>query len=149
MSGDAVVYVVDDDASVREGLKWLIESVGLRVKPHASAQEFVQDFDDGSPGCLVLDVRLRGMSGLDLQSELAKRGVGIPTIIITGHGDVPMAVRAMKLGAVDFVEKPFNDQALLAASSKRSTRTASDSARARSGSSSRRCSPRSARASAR
>jgi len=113
MPGDAVVYVVDDDASVRDGLQWLIESVGLRVEPYPSAQAFLEAFDDSVPACLVLDVRLRGMSGLDLQAELANRGVALPTIIITGHGDVPMAVRAMKLGAVDFVEKPFNDQALL------------------------------------
>ena len=110
---DGVVYVVDDDASVRSSLKWLIESVELQVREFASAQAFLESYDRARPGCLVLDVRLRGMSGLDLQAELAKRAITIPTIIVTGHGDVPMAVRAMKMGAIDFVEKPFNDQQLL------------------------------------
>jgi len=113
MPSDAVVYVVDDDAAVRDGLRFLVESVDLRVEPCSSAQAFLESYDAERPGCLVLDVRLRGMSGLDLQAELSKRGISIPTIIITGHGDVPMAVRAMKMGAVDFVEKPFNDQQLL------------------------------------
>ena len=110
---EGVVYVVDDDAAVRDGLKWLIESVELQVAPCASAQAFLETYDRSRPGCLVLDVRLRGMSGLDLQAELARRDISIPTIVVTGHGDVPMAVRAMKLGAIDFVEKPFNDQELL------------------------------------
>jgi RNA polymerase sigma factor (sigma-70 family) len=110
---DGVVYVVDDDAAVRDGLKWLIESVDLQVAPCPSAQAFLDAYDRSRPGCLVLDVRLRGMSGLDLQAELARRDISIPTIVVTGHGDVPMAVRAMKLGAIDFVEKPFNDQELL------------------------------------
>ena len=110
---DGVVYVVDDDAAVRDGLKWLIESVELQVAPCPSAQAFLEAYDRSRPGCLVLDVRLRGMSGLDLQAELARRDISIPTIVVTGHGDVPMAVRAMKLGAIDFVEKPFNDQELL------------------------------------
>jgi RNA polymerase sigma factor (sigma-70 family) len=110
---EGVVYVVDDDAAVRDGLKWLIESVELQVAPCASAQAFLDSYDRSRPGCLVLDVRLRGMSGLDLQAELARRDISIPTIVVTGHGDVPMAVRAMKLGAIDFVEKPFNDQELL------------------------------------
>ena len=110
---EGTVYVVDDDAAVRDSLKWLIESVGLRVQPCASAQAFLDAYERSSPGCLVLDVRLRGMSGLDLQAELARREIGIPTIIVTGHGDVAMAVRAMKMGAIDFIEKPFNDQELL------------------------------------
>lgn len=110
---DGVVYVVDDDAAVRDGLKWLVESVDLQVASCASAQDFLETYDRARPGCLVLDVRMRGMSGLDLQAELARRDISIPTIVVTGHGDVPMAVRAMKLGAIDFVEKPFNDQELL------------------------------------
>ena len=110
---DGVVYVVDDDDAVRDGLKWLIESVDLQVAPCPNAQTFLEAYDGSRPGCLVLDVRLRGMSGLDLQAELARRDISIPTIVVTGHGDVPMAVRAMKLGAIDFVEKPFNDQELL------------------------------------
>jgi two-component system response regulator FixJ len=110
---DGIVYVVDDDAAVRDSLKWLIESVGLRVQACASAQAFLDAYDRSSPGCLVLDVRLRGMSGLDLQADLARREIAVPTIIVTGHGDVAMAVRAMKMGAIDFIEKPFNDQELL------------------------------------
>jgi FixJ family two-component response regulator len=113
MAGDTVVFVVDDDPSVRDGLKWLIESVGLTVRPYASAQEFLEEYEASQPGCLVLDVRLRGMSGLDLQEELVQRGLSIPVIVITGHADVPMAVRALKTGAFDFIEKPFNDQVLL------------------------------------
>lgn len=113
MPSDAIVYVVDDDASVRDALRFLVESVDLRVEACASAQAFLEAYDGSAPGCLVLDVRLRGMSGLDLQAELGRRGIQIPTIIVTGHGDVPMAVRAMKMGAIDFVEKPFNEQQLL------------------------------------
>jgi len=110
---DGIVYVVDDDAAVRDSLGFLIESVALGVVRCASAQAFLDAYDRTQPGCLVLDVRMRGMSGLDLQAELARREITIPTIIVTGHGDVSMAVRAMKMGAVDFVEKPFNDQELL------------------------------------
>ena len=110
---DGVVYVVDDDAAVRDSLAWLIESVDLKVVACANAQAFLDAYDREHPGCLVLDVRMRGMSGLDLQAELGRREIAIPTIIVTGHGDVSMAVRAMKMGAVDFVEKPFNDQELL------------------------------------
>lgn len=110
---DGIVYVVDDDAAVRESLAWLIQSVDLRAVPCASAQSFLDAYDRSHPGCLVLDVRMSGMSGLDLQAELARREIAVPTIIITGHGDVSMAVRAMKMGALDFVEKPFNDQELL------------------------------------
>lgn len=110
---DGIVYVVDDDASVRDSLKWLIESVGLRVLPCVNAQAFLDAYERSAPGCLVLDVRLHGMSGLDLQAELGRLEIDIPTIIVTGHGDVAMAVRAMKMGAIDFIEKPFNDQELL------------------------------------
>lgn len=110
---DGIVYVVDDDAAVRDSLAWLIQSVDLRVVPCASAQAFLDAYDRSHAGCLVLDVRMSGMSGLDLQAELARREIAVPTIIITGHGDVSMAVRAMKMGALDFVEKPFNDQELL------------------------------------
>ena len=110
---DGVVYVVDEDAAVRDGLKWLIESVELQVAPCPSAQAFLEAYDRSRPGCLVLDVRLRGMSGLDLQAELARRDISIPTIVVTGHGDVPMAVEAMQAGAVDFIQKPFRDQDLL------------------------------------
>lgn len=111
---DGVVYVVDDDDAVRDGLKWLIESVDLQVAPCPNAQTFLEAYDGSRPGCLVLDVRLRGMSGLDLQAELARREISIPTIVVTGHGDVPMAVRAIKRGAFDFIEKPIDGERLIA-----------------------------------
>ncbi|HUW83133.1 MAG TPA: response regulator FixJ [Phycisphaerae bacterium] len=113
MSPEATVFVVDDDPAVRESLQWLIESVGLNVETYATAQEFLDAFDRDRPGCLVLDVRMPGISGLDLQDRLASQQVRIPVIIITGHADVPMAVRAMKAGVVDFIEKPFSDELLL------------------------------------
>jgi len=110
---DAVVFVVDDEAALRESLKNLIRSVGLRVETFASAQEFLRSKRPDLPGCLVLDVRLRGLSGLDLQKRMAEAGIDIPIIFITGHGDIPMSVRAMKAGAVEFLTKPFRDQDLL------------------------------------
>ena len=106
------VYVVDDDPAMRSSLRWLIESVGLTVRTCASAQEFLQTYQ-GDRGCLVLDVRMPGMSGLDLQAELDARKIIIPILIITGYAEVPLAVRAMKAGAFDFIEKPFSDQTLL------------------------------------
>lgn len=109
----AVTYVIDDDKAVRESLRWLIESVGLPVETYHSAREFLMSFKDTRPGCIVLDVRMPEMSGLELQEHLAARDVKLPIIVITGHGDVPMVVRALKGGAIDFIEKPFNDQALL------------------------------------
>jgi RNA polymerase sigma factor (sigma-70 family) len=109
----ATVFVVDDDRAVRDSLRWLIQSVGLPVETFSTAAEFLASYTAPRPGCLVLDVRMRGMSGLDLQEELERRGVVLPVIVITGHADVPMAVRAMKAGAVDFLQKPFGDQALL------------------------------------
>lgn len=108
-----IVFIVDDDPSVRKALKRLIESVGLEVETLASAQEFLDHEQPDKPSCLVLDVRMPGLSGLDLQDELAARGLNMPIIFITGHGNIPMGVRAMKAGAVDFIEKPFDDQALL------------------------------------
>lgn len=107
------VFIVDDDPSVRKALKRLIESVGLEVETLASAQEFLDHEQPDKPSCLVLDVRMPGLSGLDLQDELAARGLNMPIIFITGYGNIPMGVRAMKAGAVDFIEKPFDDQALL------------------------------------
>jgi FixJ family two-component response regulator len=107
------VYVVDDDPAMRSSLRWLIESVGLVVCTCASAQEFLHTYQPADPGCLVLDVRMPGMSGLDLQAELTARGIHIPILIITGYAEVPLAVRAMKAGAFDFIEKPFSDQTLL------------------------------------
>ena len=110
---DAVVFVVDDDPSVREAIKSLMGSVALAVETFASAQEFLRSKRPDVPSCLVLDVRMRGLSGLDLQAEMAKSNLQIPIIFITGHGDIAMSVRAMKAGAVEFLTKPFHDQDLL------------------------------------
>lgn len=110
---EPTVFIVDDDEVVARSLRWLIESVQLRVETFPSAQAFLDGCDPSRAGCLVLDVRMPGMSGLDLQQHLAARRIYLPIIFITGHGDVQMAVRAVKSGAFDFVEKPFNDQDLL------------------------------------
>ena len=110
---DAMVFVVDDDATMRRSLENLIRSVGLRVAAFASAQEFLRSDRPAVAGCLVLDVRLPGLSGLDLQRRMAESGLDIPIVFITGHGDIPMSVRAMKDGAVEFLTKPFRDQDLL------------------------------------
>src|SRR5438876_1729772 len=108
-----LIYVVDDDASVREALGSLIRSAGLEVETFASAQEFLACSRADVPSCLVLDVQLPGLSGLDLQRELAKAGVHIPIIFLTGHGDIPTSVRAIKAGALEFLTKPFADEDLL------------------------------------
>jgi FixJ family two-component response regulator len=110
---DAIVFVVDDNSSVREALTSLIRSVGLRVETFGSAREFLASNCPDSPACLVLDVRMPGLSGLDLQRELAEADIHIPIVFITGHGDIPMSVRAMKAGAIEFLTKPFRDQDLL------------------------------------
>ncbi|HYH23171.1 MAG TPA: response regulator transcription factor [Azospirillum sp.] len=107
------VYVVDDDPAMRHSLAWLIGSVGLTVSSFASGEEFLKAWHPDQPGCLVTDVRMPGMSGLELQEALARAGSILAVIVITGHADVPMAVRALRAGAVDFIEKPFNDQHLL------------------------------------
>ncbi len=107
------VFVVDDDASVREALKSLVRSLGLQVELFASAQEFFQSEKPAVPSCLVLDIRLPGISGLDFQRKLIEANIPIPIIFITGHGDIPMSVRAMKAGAIEFLTKPFSDQDLL------------------------------------
>jgi FixJ family two-component response regulator len=109
----AVVFVIDDDPSMRLALEDLVRSVGLEVRVFAAPQEFLQSKPPDAPGCLVLDVRLPGMSGLAFQKELAKESLTLPVIFITGHGDIPMSVRAMKAGAVEFLTKPFHDQDLL------------------------------------
>lgn len=109
----AVVFVIDDDPSMRAALEDLINSVGLQARLYASPQEFLQGPRSDAPGCLVLDVRLPGMSGLTFQKELERAGVTLPVIFITGHGDIPMSVRAMKAGAVEFLTKPFHDQEML------------------------------------
>ena len=108
-----MVFAIDDDASMREALSRLFRSVGMRAQIFASAQDFLMFKRPDAPACLVLDVRMPGLSGLDLQSELAAADLTIPIIFITGHGDIPMSVQAMKAGAVEFLTKPFRDQALL------------------------------------
>jgi two-component system, LuxR family, response regulator FixJ len=110
---NAVVMVVDDDAGVRNAMRTLLKSVGLASQLHSSAQEFLANFDATQPGCVLLDIRMPGMSGLELQQELNLRGATIPVIFMTGHGDIPMAVEAMQHGAFDFLQKPFRDQDLL------------------------------------
>lgn len=108
-----VVYVVDDAEEVRRALSLLLDSVGLDNRTYAGYETFLADFDPSQPGCIVLDIRMPGLSGLDLQSRLREEGVSTPVIIVSGHGDIPMAVRAVKNGAVDYIEKPFNDQCML------------------------------------
>ena len=113
MNDEPTVFVVDDDPSFRDSLRWLLESMNLKVEAYASAEEFLRAHDPARPGCLLLDVRMPHLSGLQLQEMLAARDASLPVIIVTGHGDIPMAVRAMKRGAVDFLEKPFSDETLL------------------------------------
>jgi FixJ family two-component response regulator len=112
-SEGSIVFVVDDDRSVRDGLRRLLASVGLTVAVFPSAQAFLSTPRPDAPGCLVLDVRLPGLSGLDLQRELADTDAALPIIFLTGHGDIPMSVRAMKAGAIEFLTKPFREQDLL------------------------------------
>ena len=113
MTNTPVVFVVDDDPSVRSSLKFLLSTVGLQVESFESADRFLNRRPPDIPSCLVLDVRLPGLSGLDFQAELAARNIRIPIIFLTGHGDIPMSVRAVKAGAVEFLTKPFRDQDLL------------------------------------
>ena len=112
-SSEPVVFVVDDDDSIREALSSLLRSVGLQTQSFASAREFLRQKPPEAPSCLILDVRLPGLSGMDLQRELTLAGRRVPIIFITGHGDIPMSVRAMKAGALEFLTKPFRDQDLL------------------------------------
>ena len=113
MTSDPTVFVIDDDPSVRSSLKFLVSTIGLHVETFDSAEAALRKIPTDAPSCLVLDVRLRGLSGLDLQAQLAARNCHVPIVFITGHGDVPMTVRAMKAGAVEFLTKPFRDQDLL------------------------------------
>ena len=113
MTVKPIVYIIDDDEAVRDGLRWLIESVDLTASVFVSAQEFLDKYESGRPGCLLLDVRMPGMSGLALQQVLKSHSFDLPIIILTGHGTVHMAVEAMKAGAFDFIEKPFQNQRLL------------------------------------
>ena len=110
---EATVFVVDDDTSVRTALKRLIKSLGFKVETFDSAQAFLKHGPHDGPACLVLDIRMPGMSGIELQEQLTDTGLGMPIIFITGHGNIPMSVKAMKAGAVDFIEKPFEDQNLI------------------------------------
>jgi FixJ family two-component response regulator len=110
---DRLIYVVEDDDALRDSLCWLIESAGYRVSAYGNAESFLAYLEPEARGCVVLDVRMPGMSGLELQERLIRRGQHVPIIFITGHGDVPMAVSAIQRGAVDFIEKPFQDQELL------------------------------------
>jgi FixJ family two-component response regulator len=110
---EQTVYIVDDDEAIRDSLKWLLESRSLKVQIFASSEEFLGVFREGLAGCIVLDVRMPGMSGLQLYEQLRDQGCSLPVIFITGHGDVPMAVSALKQGAADFIEKPFNDEDML------------------------------------
>lgn len=113
MTKRPTVFIVDDDEAVLRSLRWLIGTVGQEVETFSSAREFLERYDAGKPGCLVLDVRMPDMSGLDLQIHLRAHHISIPVIFVTGHGDVQVALRAVRAGAFDFVEKPFNDQDLL------------------------------------
>jgi len=107
------VYVVDDNPAVRDAIRWLVEEVGLSAQVYSTAQEFLNDYVPPAVGCLILDIRMPGMGGLELQDSLKRNNISLPVIVVTGHGDVPMAVRAMKSGAFEFLQKPFNDQTLL------------------------------------
>jgi FixJ family two-component response regulator len=111
--GGPTVFIVDDEVAVAESLRWLIESVGLRVETFSAASEFLARYRPECAGCLVLDVRMPAMSGLELQDRLKGQGVSLPIIFVTGHGGVQTAVRALKGGAIDFIEKPFDDQRML------------------------------------
>ncbi len=113
MDTDATVFVVDDDPGIRKSMKWLLESDGLEVETYGSAKDLLDDYDPERPGCLVLDVRMPGMTGLQLQEKLVGDHVGLPIVFVTGYGDVPSSVQAMKLGAIDFLEKPVGDDELL------------------------------------
>jgi two-component system, LuxR family, response regulator FixJ len=113
MSENATIFVIDDDDDVRQSLRWLFESVNLRVEDFASATDFLEHVRVDCPGCVILDVRMPEMDGLELLNALQARVIGLPVIMISGHGDVPMAVRAMQLGAIDFLQKPVNHQHLL------------------------------------
>jgi len=110
-----IVFIVDDDEAVRDSLQTLLEAAGHRVRSFASGSEFLAAMPSSEDGCLIIDVRMPGIGGLDVQERLRVDGIALPVIVITGHGDVPLAVRAMKAGAVDFVEKPFAEEAILAA----------------------------------
>jgi FixJ family two-component response regulator len=113
MLPDPVVFIVDDDAAVRDSLRWLMDSVGLEVEAFASGEAFLDAIDSDRPGCVLLDLRMPGLGGLEVHQRLSEQNIELPVIVISGHGDVPVAVRALKSGVVDFIEKPFSDQELV------------------------------------
>jgi two-component system response regulator FixJ len=115
MPEEYFVHVIDDDEAVRDSLTFLLQSAKMRVRTHESATEFVKILPNVEPGCIITDIRMPGMTGIELLGTLAERKIALPVIVITGHGDVPLAVEAMKSGASDFLEKPFDDEAMLAA----------------------------------
>lgn len=110
---ERIVYIVDDDNAVRHSLEWLLAGDDFAIRSFASASEFLESFDPGQPGCVVADVRMPGMTGIELQRELAARSIDLPVIIITGHSDRQMALKAKRAGAVEFLEKPLDDKVLL------------------------------------
>ncbi|HMF20515.1 MAG TPA: response regulator FixJ [Pseudolabrys sp.] len=114
MGGSDLVHIIDDDDALRDSLSFLLSSVGIKTKSYETATGYSNDPERGACGCILTDVRMPGMSGIDLLRKLKSDGITVPVIVMTGHGDVPLAVEAMKLGALDFVEKPFNDDALIA-----------------------------------
>jgi two-component system response regulator FixJ len=115
MPSDAIVHVVDDDEAVRHSLEFLLTTASIKVRTYDSAEAFLKNLPRFEPGCVITDIRMSGLSGLELMKQLKEHGISIPVIAITGHGDVPLAVEAMKCGAIDFLEKPFDDETLLAA----------------------------------
>ena len=130
MAGSEIVHVIDDDAEVRQSLAFLLSTVGLAVRVHASATAFLESLAAIQDGCIVTDVRMPGIDGIELQRRLKSLGVALPVIVITGHGDIALAVEAMKAGAVDFIEKPFEDEVLIAAIKTALSRRAGDRERA-------------------
>ncbi|MGE4480902.1 response regulator FixJ [Acidocella sp.] len=124
-----IVHLIDDDAAVRHAVAFLLASSGIAVRAHESAPAFLEALSSIQPGCIITDIRMPGMSGLELQRELTARRIFLPVIVMTGHGDVPLAVQAMKAGAVDFIEKPFSDKTLLAAVQEAMARWEQDTAR--------------------
>lgn len=113
MESEPIIYIVDDDKAIRDSLALLMKSIGYDTKPYDSAEIFLNEADLYAPGCLIVDIRMQGISGLELQQLLNNKGIKMPVIIITGHGDVPMAVQAMKAGAIDFLEKPYDNELLV------------------------------------
>lgn len=110
---NAIVHIVDDDESVRDGLKFLLESIGVNIREYARAEEFLTSYESNPPECMLLDVRMPGMSGIELQKQLNGKSIDLPIIILTGHGDIQMAVQAMKKGAIDFIQKPYDQEVLI------------------------------------